>query len=172
YFPALKPDNECLATAARFNHLGVLQVLLDKDNLDPTYEKNKPIRFAAEYGSKDCVVFLQSIETVNAGDCENYALRKAVENKHHAVVKKLMIDKNVDVEVFDGLCLVIAAENNDQEMVRILVNDTPIDTSAQDYLALVRATERENREVVTFIYQRSLQQGKPFIFEEDDELSQ
>jgi len=84
------------------NKSEVFEVLLRESGVDPNFNNNMFIRYAAKIGKLEIVKFLMTNSSVDPADMNNEAAREAYEGRHVEVVLALLTDPRVKLpEGFD-----------------------------------------------------------------------
>jgi hypothetical protein len=84
-----------IGSAAKFNRLEIVRLLLEDGRVNPKHRHNYAIRVAAENGFKEIVQLLLTDKRVNPSDDDNYAITYASINGHIEVVRMLLADDRV-----------------------------------------------------------------------------
>jgi hypothetical protein len=103
----------------------LVKELLDNKKLyiDPTVNRNSPIRWASEKGYVEIVKILLAQKNVNPADMANSALKNACEYGQLEVVKLLMNDSRLDPGAFDNKGLRWAIQMKKTNIIKLLLTD-------------------------------------------------
>jgi surface antigen len=113
---------------------------------------NDEFKNAVLNGNLEEIVRLLGIG-VDPSDQNNFAVRRAAENGHVAVVDQLLRDPRVDSSFYDNEAVLYAARNGHLAIVEQLLQDKRVDPSARNNLAVRLAAKNGHLAVVERLLQ-------------------
>jgi hypothetical protein len=158
--PFAKRDrNEGLLMAVRKGHTPIVELLLEKANVDATVNNNEAIRLASTNGNVDIVRMLLSHPEVDPGDMDNEALFEATRKGYIDVVRLLLAHPNVKNSARSNRAVLLASDLNHSDIVKLFVNirrranPTPVYSEIDSFI-LERAAQFGNVDLVRFLISR------------------
>lgn len=131
YFSGGPPASKNIADAVLVGNLETVKALLDS-GVDPSYQNNKALILAAQYGHLEIFKLLLEDARVDPSDQNNEAIIKAAQSGHLDIFKLLLSDDRVDFSDHDDKVLIAAAEFNHVDILKWLIQDARIDPSAKN----------------------------------------
>lgn len=97
----INKKQDSIILACIYNRKYIVDFLLKKENIDPTYKNNLLIHMACNYGFKDIVEILLGDNRVDPSDNFNGPLRISCSNGNLDIVKLLINDRKVTLINYD-----------------------------------------------------------------------
>lgn len=126
----------------RLTHLDLLVIkgLVENPRVDKSYDSNKALMKAIEYGHIDVVRLLLSDQSLDLSNDINLALIVACEWGHIDIVRLLLEDERIDPSYNDNEAIYRAIEFGNTDIVRLLFGDNRVDLSDVGNAALIVAS--------------------------------
>ena len=93
--------SEALATATIYERTDAVRYILYDLKVDPSYNENEALMYAAENGNVELLMLLLADPRVDPSDQNYRAIRDAAKNKHTNILKLLLADERINVESLD-----------------------------------------------------------------------
>ncbi|KAJ3256487.1 hypothetical protein HK103_005485 [Boothiomyces macroporosus] len=122
---------ESLTVCCQYGYIESVKYLLSRD-IDPTWNRNKPIRVAARFNHLQIVQLLLENPKVNPSDCDNEILQDAASGGRYEIVDLLMKDGRVDPSFPNDQPILIAAQKLNFRIVDLLLDDPRVDPSSHN----------------------------------------
>jgi hypothetical protein len=156
-------DVNALIVACGQKQPEVVKVLLGIPSIDPTLKDNSALLLSLQYGDKvsadilfedkrvkstisnelKCLyhivkdeeeVAIQLLPKVDVTWNNQLLLRSAIQTKHGKLVSQLLKMEDIDINVLNGMAIVLAIESGDMGVVKVLFKSKKIDTMTTDGL--------------------------------------
>eukprot|EP01102_Stenamoeba_stenopodia_P000734 TRINITY_DN10680_c0_g1_i1.p1 TRINITY_DN10680_c0_g1~~TRINITY_DN10680_c0_g1_i1.p1 ORF type:complete len:391 (+),score=99.68 TRINITY_DN10680_c0_g1_i1:180-1352(+) len=137
-----------LASCMKGN-IAIVSLLLN--SVDPSYDDNRALRYAAKYNQPAIVDLLMQDKRVDPSDCNHFALLWAVEEGYTEVVRLLLRDNQINAAVYDNFAIREAAERGFDEIVRLLLKDPIVNPAVGNNTPLFKASSKGHAEIVKML---------------------
>lgn len=115
--------NEELETAAEYEHVEMLKLLLEYKRADPTADNNKFFTWACDYGQSEIMMVLLKDKRIDPTCYNNYLLKSVTIHNQVEILEMLLKDERVD-PTFDNYYLIYEIiEQERTEMFKLLYKD-------------------------------------------------
>ena len=132
----------------------VVDLLLQRVNIDLTSNDNEVIRLAAAAGHTDIVQMLLARDEVNPGARNNEAIRFASMRGHTDVVRMLLARPEVNPGANDNEAIRFASFNGHTDTVQLLLSSPEVNPSANDNYAIQTAAYSGHADIVKLLLSR------------------
>ena len=82
--------------AINFSQISKLKLLINDENVDPSYNNNNAIRFSSENGHTEIVELLLNDKRIDPAYDNNWAIQSAIIDGYISIVELLLADERVD----------------------------------------------------------------------------
>ncbi len=143
--------SELLILSAIHGLKDVIQILVQEFNVDPSYQDNQAIKWAAQCGHEAVVKFLLEDFRVNPYKDYNHGIIWASQCGYKYLVKFLLKDLSINPGIDNNQAIIEAVWFNQLEIVKLLLDDSRINPADQSNQALIFAAQNGNLEIVKLL---------------------
>jgi ankyrin repeat protein len=129
----------------------IVMLLLDNDQVDPSYDNNFMILNACKCGQYDIVKKILLDSRVDSSVNNNFAIVKASLYGYYKIVKLLLADNRVDPSARNNGAIQRAASSGHINIVKLLLADHRVDPSANNNYPLRMASQIGEIEIVKLL---------------------
>jgi ankyrin repeat protein len=137
--------------AVQEGHIPVIELLLEKGNVNPAANENAALRIASENGLTDIVQLLLERPEVNPGALNNEALMDATRNGHTDIVRLLLAHPKFNPSVGVDQAAFLASSMNHADIVKLFIIDGRLNPSILHMFTLNHAAQFGNVDLVRFL---------------------
>lgn len=141
--------DEALTKVCESNHLLILELLIEDERFDPSFNHNQLLQSACLKGNTSIVKILLQDERVNPADQNNQALKNAYEKKFTAIFLELLKDSRVDPTCDNHYILKNALKKNYLTLLCELLKDPRVDPSFENNFLLKNACQKKSLTLVS-----------------------
>jgi len=155
-------NNELLMAALKIGDDKWFAEILKRPGVDPSYDNNYAMKYAAEHASRpNGVRFFEIIKLllllkdkrVDPSKENNLALRKASEYGQTDIIELLLQDPRVDPSVEEQSAIRLASEKGHTEIVKLLLKDKRVDPSVKEQSAIRLASKNGYTDIMKLLLQ-------------------